>query len=172
MVVSTTFISIANWYNKILTRFHWPIIHRYHLRQDPLQAEGCHRFAIGWYLSCEPHQERFSMHTAGHSTYFNDYEKALKNTLLNKSAIESPDNKFVASHLRVVQKVLCIVLVLLWTMPLFMAKQNIKTKYILKQQLNYREEDKIINKPLSCTELKCNEYQTDKDGAIDLSRSK
>ena len=26
---------------------------------------------------------------------FDDYEKALKNTLLNKSAIESPDNKFV-----------------------------------------------------------------------------
>ena len=26
---------------------------------------------------------------------FDDYEKALKNTLLNESAIESPDNKFV-----------------------------------------------------------------------------
>ena len=26
---------------------------------------------------------------------FDGYEKALKNTLLNKSAIESPDNKFV-----------------------------------------------------------------------------
>ena len=26
---------------------------------------------------------------------FDDYEKALKNTLLNKSATESPDNKFV-----------------------------------------------------------------------------
>ena len=30
----------------------------------------------------------------------------------------------------------------------------------------------MINEPLSCTELICNEYQTDKDGAIDLSRSK
>ena len=71
-----------------------------------------------------------------------------------------------------VQKVLRIVLVLLLTMPLFMAKYNMKTKYILKQQINYKEEDKIINKPLSCTKLECNEYQTDKDGAIDLSRSK
>ena len=53
-----------------------------------------------------------------------------------------------------------------------MAKHNIKTKYISKQQINYREEDGIINKPLSCAELKCNEYQTDKDGVIDLSRSK
>ena len=76
------------------------------------------------------------------------------------------------SHLKMVQKVLCIVLVLLWTMPLFMAKHKIKTKYILKQQIKYREEDEIINKPLSCTELECNDYQTDKDGAIDLSRSK
>ena len=53
-----------------------------------------------------------------------------------------------------------------------MAKYSMKTKYFLKQQINYREEDKIINKPLSCTELKCNEYQTDEDGTIDLSRSK
>ena len=43
-----------------------------------------------------------------------------------------------------VQKVLCIVLGL-WTMPLFMAKHSMKTKYITKQQINYREEDEIIN---------------------------
>ena len=47
-----------------------------------------------------------------------------------------------------------------------------KTKYIPKQLINYRKEDEIINKPLSSTELKCNKYQTDKDGVIDLSRSK
>ena len=47
-----------------------------------------------------------------------------------------------------------------------------KAKYITTQNVNYREEDEIINNPLSCTELICNEYQTDKDGAIDLSRSK
>ena len=70
------------------------------------------------------------------------------------------------------QKVLYIVFVLLWTMPLFMAKHSMKIKFIVKQQINYREEDEIINKPLSCSELECNEYQTDKDGAIDLIRSK
>ena len=70
-----------------------------------------------------------------------------------------------------VQKLLLIVLVLLWTKPLFMAQHNMKAKYITKQKVNYRE-DEIINKPLSCTELVCYEYQTDKDGAIDLSRSK
>ena len=70
-----------------------------------------------------------------------------------------------------VQKVLLTVLVLLWTKPLFMAKHNMKAKYITMQKVNYRE-DEIINKPLSCTELISNEYQTDKDGVIDLSRSK
>ena len=74
------------------------------------------------------------------------------------------------SHLKMVQKLLCIVLVLLWTMPLFMAKHNIKTKHINYTQINYREDDEIINKPLSCTELKCSKYQTDKDGVIDFSR--
>ena len=70
-----------------------------------------------------------------------------------------------------VQKVLLTVLVLFWTTPLFMVKHNMKAKYITKQKVKERE-DEIINKPLSCTELICNEYQTDKDGVIDLSRSK
>ena len=52
------------------------------------------------------------------------------------------------------------------------AKCNTKAKYTITQKVNYREEDEIINKPLSCTELVCNEYQTNKDGVIDLSRSK
>ena len=66
-----------------------------------------------------------------------------------------------------VQDVLLTVLVLLWTMPLFMAKHNMKAKYITKQKVKYRE-DEIINKPLLCTELICSEYQTDKDGATDF----
>ena len=53
-----------------------------------------------------------------------------------------------------------------------MAKHRIKTKYTSTQQIIYREEDKIINKPLSCTAFECHEYQMDKDGVIDLSRSK
>ena len=40
--------------------------------------------------------KKVSAHTPqGIVNTFDDYEKALKNTLLNKSAIESPDNKFV-----------------------------------------------------------------------------
>ena len=71
-----------------------------------------------------------------------------------------------------VQNILLKVLVLLWTMPQFMAKCNMKAKYTTMWKVNNREEDEIINKPLLCTELVCNEYWTDKDGVIDLSRSK
>ena len=40
--------------------------------------------------------KKSSAHTPqGIVNTFDDYIKALKNTLLNKSAIESPDNKFV-----------------------------------------------------------------------------
>ena len=48
------------------------------------------------------------------------------------------------------QKLLLTVLVLLWTMLLFMAKSNMKAKYITMQKDNYGEADEIINKPLSC----------------------
>ena len=74
---------------------------------------------------------------------FDDYEKALKNTLLNKSAIESPDNKFVDLTIKDDSKGLIYspCTFMLWTMPLFMVKYKIKTKYTSKQQINYREED-------------------------------
>ena len=71
-----------------------------------------------------------------------------------------------------VLKALLLILPLLWIMPQFMAKHSLKVKYIAMQKINYREEDEIINKPLSCTALECNEYQTDKDGMIKLERSK
>ena len=71
-----------------------------------------------------------------------------------------------------VQKVLLIALALLWIMPLSMAEHKMTAKYTTMQKVNYRQENEIINKPLSCTELVCNEYQTDKDGIIELSRSK
>ena len=42
------------------------------------------------------HIKKGSVHTPqGIVNTFDDYKKALKNTLLNKSACESPDNKFV-----------------------------------------------------------------------------
>ena len=55
-------------------------------------------------LDCTYHVnciKKGSAHTPqGIVNTFDDYEKALKNTLLNKSAIESPDNKFVDNTLK------------------------------------------------------------------------
>ena len=69
-----------------------------------------------------------------------------------------------------VQKLLLTALVLLWITPQFMAKHSLKAKFTTMQKINCREEDEIINKPLSCTALECNIYQTDKDVVIELSR--
>ena len=42
-----------------------------------------------------------SVHTPqGIKSTFDDYKKALKNTLLNKSVIESPDNKYIDMTLK------------------------------------------------------------------------
>ena len=61
---------------------------------------------------------------------FDTYEKALKNTLLNKFAIET--------HYKMVQKSLIIFLVLLWTMHQCMVKRSIKAKYRETGKINYR----------------------------------
>ena len=47
----------------------WPIIHRYHPQQDTLQAKRCYWTLIGWHVSHEPYQERFSVHTTGQSEH-------------------------------------------------------------------------------------------------------
>ena len=47
------------------------------------------------------HIKKGSVHAPhGIVNTFDDYEKALKTTLLNKSVIESPDNKFVDMTLK------------------------------------------------------------------------
>ena len=57
------------------------------------------KYAMGLLLDSTYHVNHIkkgSVHTPqGIVNTFHDYEKALKNTLLNKSVIESPDNKFV-----------------------------------------------------------------------------
>ena len=48
---------------------------------------------IGWHVSSEPYQEGFSMHPLAIVDKFDTYETTLKNTLLNKFAIETLNNK-------------------------------------------------------------------------------
>ena len=60
---------------------------------------------------------------------FNSYQKALKNTLLNKLAIETPDNKIQEVILKMVQKNLIIFLSLLWIFPPLIAKRSVMPKF-------------------------------------------
>ena len=39
-------------------------------------------------------------------------------------------------------------------------------------EVNYRQEDDSMNTPLICTSIECNEYRTNYDGQIDVSRCK
>ena len=100
---------------------------------------------------------------------FDGYEKTLKNTLLNKFANETPENKIQEVTLEDGSKEL-IFLVLLWIMPQFTAKRSIKPKFRKMNKVNYRQEDEIVNSPHSCTSLECSMYRTPKDGEIDIMR--
>ena len=99
---------------------------------------------------------------------FDGYEKALKNTLLNKFTIETPDNKIQEVTLKDCSKEL----VLLWIMSQFIAKRSIIPQFRKMNKVNYREEDEIINSPQSCTSLECSMYGTSRDGEIDIMRWK
>ena len=56
-------------------------------------TERCNWTPIGWHISHEPYQEGFSSHPLCIVDKFYTYETAFKNTLLNKFAIETPNNK-------------------------------------------------------------------------------
>ena len=60
---------------------------------------------------------------------FDTYKTALKNTLLNKFAIETPNNKLQEVHYKMVPRDLIIFLVLLWIMPHYIAEQIITAQY-------------------------------------------
>ena len=89
--IPVTFIDTAN---EIQARFHWPIYIDTTLNKTHYRLKD----ATGLLLDSTYHVNHIkkgSAHTPqGIVNTFYDYEKALKNTLLNKSAIESPHNKF------------------------------------------------------------------------------
>ena len=71
-----------------------------------------------------------------------------------------------------VQKNLIIFLALLWITHQLIAKISIIPQFQKTNKVNYREEDKIVNSPQSCTSLKCSTYRTSRDGEIDIMRQK
>ena len=103
---------------------------------------------------------------------FDTYETALKNTLLNKFTIETPNNKLQEVTLQDGSKEIIIFLVLLWTMHHYRAKRIIKAKYRETRVVNYRQDNNDFNTLSTCTFLDCDEYRTDYDGQIDTTRCK
>ena len=92
-----------------------------------------HKDTTGLLLDGTYHVNRIkkgSAHTPqGIVDTFDGYQKALKNTLLNKLAIETPDNKIQEVTLKDVQKNLIIFLVLLWIMPPLIVRRSIIPKF-------------------------------------------
>ena len=103
---------------------------------------------------------------------FDGYEKALKNTLLNKFAIETPDNKIQEVTLKDGSKELNYLPGTIMITPQFIAKRSVIPQFRKMNKVNYREEDEIINSPQSCTSLECSTHRTSRDGEIDIMRQK
>ena len=101
---------------------------------------------------------------------FDTYKTALKNTLLNKFAIETPNNKLQEVTLQDVPRNLITFLVLLWIMQHYTAERIIKAKYKRTKVVNYRQQNDNLNTLETCTILDCDQYRMNYDGHIDISR--
>ena len=101
---------------------------------------------------------------------FDTYKTALKNTLLNKFAIETPNNKLQEVTLQDGSKELDYLPGIIMDTHHYRAKRIIKTKYRETKVVNYRQEDGDTNTLSTCTFLDCDEYRTDYDGQIDTTR--
>ena len=96
---------------------------------------------------------------------FDGYEKALKNTLLNKLAIETPDNKIQEVTLEDGSKELNYL-----PGTIMDYASSVISKFRKMNKVNYRQKDEIVNSPHSCTSLECSMYRTPRDGEIDIMR--
>ena len=100
---------------------------------------------------------------------FDTHETALKNTLLNKFPIKTPNNKLQEVTLQDGSKETNY---LPGTMHHYRAKRIIKAKYRETKVVNYRQDNDDFNTLLTCTFLDSNDYRTDYDGQIDTTRCK
>ena len=57
-------------------------------------------------------------------------------------------------------------------MPPLITRRSVIPKFQKMNKINYREEDKIVNSPQSCTSSGCTSYSTSRDGVIDIRRQK
>ena len=103
---------------------------------------------------------------------FDTYKTALKNTLLNKFAIETPNNKLQEVTLQDGPRNLITFLALLWIMQHYTAERILTTKYKKTKVVNYRQQNDNLNILETCTFLDCDQYRTNYDGHINITRQK
>ena len=63
-------------------------------------------------------------------------------------------------------------LVLLWIMQRYIADRIIKAKYKRTKVVNYRQQNDNLNTLETCTFLDCDQYRTNYDGHINITRQK
>ena len=100
------------------------------------------------------------------------YQKALKNTLLNKLAIEIPDNKIQEVTLKDGSKELNYPPGIIMDFASIIAKRSVMPKFQKTSKISYREEVDRVDSPHSCTLSGCILYATSRDGVIDIKRQK
>ena len=102
--------------------------------------------ATGFLLDGTYHMNRIKKSSArtpqGIVNTFDGYQKVLKNTLLNKLAIETMDNKIQEVTLKDGSKEL-------------IAKRSVMPKFQKMSKINYREEVDMVDSPHSCTSPGC-----------------
>ena len=101
---------------------------------------------------------------------FDTYETALKNTLLNKFAIKTLNNKLQEVTLQDGSKELNYLPGTIWITQHYTAERIIKTKYKKTKVVNYRQQNDNLNILETCTFLDCDQYRTNYDGHIDITR--
>ena len=88
---------------------------------------------------------------------FDTYETALKNTLLNKFAIKTPNNKLQEVTLQDGSKELDYLPGTIMDYVQCMGKRIIKAKYRQTRVVNYRQDNNDFNTLSTCTFLNCDE---------------
>ena len=123
------------------------------------------------------HIKKGSAHThLGIVDKFDTYETALKNSLSNKFAIETPNNKLQEVTLQDGSKEINYLPGTItgtsWYYYHYKARRIVKAKYRETRVVTYRQNNNDFNTLSTCTFLDCDEYRMNYGGQIDTTRCK
>ena len=101
---------------------------------------------------------------------FDTYETALKNTLINKFAIQTLNNKLQEVTLQDGSKELNYLPGTIMDYAHYTAEQIITAQYKKTKLINYRQQRDNANTLETCTFIDCDQYRMNYDGHIDITR--